>query len=129
MNLDFLSNLDPDHVLYIILAVIMFLCTVYLYKLNADERTSIDVMDLVTVDGKLDDGKFIRFITWIVSTWGFVYLIASQNLTEWYFIGYMGAWVANALLTRVMPNKNHHDPVDRRSQYGSYEDIPRDNNK
>lgn len=109
---NFLSNMDPDHVMYIILAVIMLGCTIYMYRLNADKRNSIDITDLVTVNGKLNDGKFIRLMTWIVSTWGFIYLIATQGLTEWYFIGYMGGWVANALISKSIPNKNYYPPED-----------------
>jgi hypothetical protein len=103
----------------------MFLCTVYLYRLNADERSTIDIMDLVTVDGKLNDGKFIRLMTWIVSTWGFIYLIASQNLTEWYFIGYMGGWVANALIAKAIPNKGYQTQVDKNLNDYPHEDMPR----
>lgn len=113
---EFLSNIDPDHVMYAILAFIMVSCTIYLYRLNEDQRNDIDIMDLVTTNGKLNERKFTRFITWIVSTWGFIYLIASQNLTEWYFIGYMGAWVANALIGKAlpdresMPDRTYRDP-------------------
>lgn len=95
--MNFLSELNPDHIMYIILAVFMSLLAIYMYRLQKDDRNTVDVMDLVMEDGKLSEPKFVRFFTWIVSTWGFIYLIASQNLTEWYFIGYMGAWVANAL--------------------------------
>ena len=102
---NFLSNIDPDHVMYAILAFIMIFCTFYLYRLNEDQRNTINIMDLVTTNGRLNERKFTRFITWIVSTWGFIYLIASQNLTEWYFIGYMSAWVANALIGKAIHDK------------------------
>ena len=95
--MNFLSELNPDHIMYTILAIFMLLLAIYMYRLQKDDRSPVDVMDLVMENGKLSEAKFVRFFTWIVSTWGFIYLIASQNLTEWYFIGYMGAWVANAL--------------------------------
>ena len=41
-------------------------------------------------------------ISWIVSTWGFVYLIIQDRLDEWYFVGYMGVWVANAILAKKL---------------------------
>jgi hypothetical protein len=96
--IEWLNSITPDQIMYVVLASIMIFCAVYMYRLQKDERSPVDVMDLVMEDGKLCESKFIRFITWIVSTWGFIYLIASHNLTEWYFIGYMSAWVANALI-------------------------------
>lgn len=96
--MDLFSSLNPDHVLYVILAIFMLGLAIYMYRLQMDDRSPIDIMDLITDNGKLSESKFIRFFTWIVSTWGFIYLIASHELTEWYFIGYMGAWVANALI-------------------------------
>ena len=70
---------------------------------NPDD--AFDIKDLVSKDGKLDEKKFTRFGAWVVSTWGFVYLIVNDKLSEWYFIGYMGAWVANAILDKFA-NKN-----------------------
>ena len=97
---DILSSINPDHVMYAILVGIMIFCVVAMYRLNADERSPINVMDLITENGKLSESKLIRFFTWIISSWGFIYLISDNKLTEWYFIGYMGAWVANALIDR-----------------------------
>ena len=107
--MDWITAIDPDHVMYAILAGIMVFCVYYMYKLNADDRSPIDIMDLITESGKLSEAKFIRFFTWIVSTWGFIYLIASHKLTEWYFIGYMSAWVANALIDSRKKDKNNLD--------------------
>jgi hypothetical protein len=103
--IDWLSNINPDHLMYGILAAIMIFAAIYMYRLQSDERSPVDVMDLVMENGKLCESKFIRFFTWIISSWGFIYLISIQNLTEWYFIGYMGAWVANALFDKsTKPN-------------------------
>ena len=108
--MDILSTIDPDHVMYAILAVIMIFCVVAMYKLNADERSPINVMDLITENDKLSESKLIRFFTWVISSWGFIYLISDNKLTEWYFIGYMGAWVANALFDRSGSiSKKHFD--------------------
>ena len=102
----FLAEVNPDHIMYAILALIMIFCTIYLYRLNKDDRNTINVMDFITVKGRLNDRKFTRLITWIVSTWGFIYLISIGSLTEWYFIGYMGAWVANALIGKAIKDPN-----------------------
>jgi len=111
----FLENVDPDHIMYAILAFIMISSTIYLYRLNKDDRNTIDVMDLVTIKGRLNDRKFTRFITWVVSTWGFIYLISIGQLTEWYFIGYMGAWVANALIGKAIKDPNGEEIVVNKS--------------
>ena len=103
----FFLGMNPDHIMmYAILAFMMIFFVVYLYRLDKDSKNTINVMDLVTVKGRLNDRKFTRLITWIVSTWGFIYLISIGNLTEWYFIGYMGAWVANALIGKAIKDPN-----------------------
>jgi hypothetical protein len=96
----------PNELMFIILSVIMIVCSVYLYRLNADKKSKVYFLDLVCTNGVLNERKFSRFGVWIVSTWGFIYLIAMDRLTEWYFIGYMGAWVANALIGKAIQNKD-----------------------
>lgn len=100
---DFTSMITPIHVMYIILAAIIILCLVILYKQNMDANSSINIIDLVAIDGKLSETKVARFGAWIVSTWGFVYLmvLSPDKFPEWYFIGYMSAWVANALISKA----------------------------
>jgi hypothetical protein len=87
-----------------------------LIRLNNDKKSKIYLLDLVTTAGILNERKLTRFITWVVSTWGFIYLITSDRLTEWYFIGYMGAWVANALIGKTLVDKDVEE-YSRRSQY------------
>lgn len=95
-------SLNDKDVMYIVLASVILLCTIYLYRLNNDKKSDIYIIDLLTENGRLEERKFARFGTWLVSTWGFVYLIIEQQLTEWYFVGYMGAWVANALIGKSL---------------------------
>lgn len=108
--MDFLKFLTENNNMLLILAIITLCMLVILYKLDKDEKSSITLTDLVTVDGKLQEGKFTRFGAWVVSTWGFVYLIQDGKLTEWYFVGYMGAWVANALINKALDSKNMVEP-------------------
>ena len=110
---DILSTIDPDHVMYAILAVIMIFCVYAMYKLNADERSPINVMDLITENGKLSEPKMVRFFTWVISSWGFIYLISDNKLTEWYFIGYMSAWVANALIDRSNVSRKRNLDINK----------------
>lgn len=96
--------------IWIVLGLITFVSFFYLFYKSRDARSKIEMSDLVTIDGKLNDRKFQRLGAWIVSTWGFVYLITIDKLSEWYFIGYMGAWVANALIGKMIKDPNHEDP-------------------
>lgn len=102
----FLEMLSPVEVMYIILALIVIVCTFYLWRLNEDQKSSISLIDLISINGKLNERKFSRFGAWIVSTWGFIYLVVTDKLDEWYFMGYMGAWVANALIGKYIKDRD-----------------------
>jgi hypothetical protein len=95
--------------LYIILGLLFCTILYALWKLNQDKKNTISIIDLVAVNGKLNERKFSRFGAWIVSTWGFVYLIANDKLSEWYFVGYMAAWVANALIGKAIKDPNDEE--------------------
>lgn len=100
------GKITADEILYTVLAL-FFCTTVYaLWRLNQDKNSTISIIDLVAVGGRLNERKFSRFGAWIVSTWGFVYLIVNNQLSEWYFVGYMGAWVANALIGKMIKDPN-----------------------
>jgi len=111
--MNFLSSLNSNEIMYIILTVLMVSCTIYLIRLNNDKRSSIYLLDLVTTAGILNERKLTRFLTWVVSTWGFIYLLADDKLTEWYFIGYMGAWVANALIGKTVIDRETSEYTTR----------------
>lgn len=102
MLMAFLQN----DLMYAILAFIVLLFAIYLYNLNKDQHSPINLVDLIAINGRLNERKLTRFGAWIVSTWGFVYLITKSALTEWYFIGYMGAWVANALIGKAIQDRD-----------------------
>ena len=89
-----------------ILGLVVFFLLLILYVWHRDSKNSIDIKDLICVDGRLDEKKFVRFGAWIVSTWGFVYLIIDDSFSEWYFAGYMAAWVGNALIDKYLTRNN-----------------------
>lgn len=92
--------------MYVVLAIIIFISFLFLYHLNKDKESSINIIDLVAINGRLNERKLTRFGAWVVSTWGFVYLITIDKLSEWYFVGYMGAWVANALIGKAIKDRD-----------------------
>ncbi len=88
-----------------LLAIVTFFLLLILVIWHRDSRSKIDLKDLICKDGILDEKKFTRFGAWIVSTWGFVYLILANKFTEWYFTGYMAIWVGNAIVDKYLSNK------------------------
>ena len=94
----------------LIIVVGFLLLLLWIWHRNSD--SNIDLKDLICSRGKIDEKKFVRFGAWIVSTWGFVYLIVEERFSEWYFMGYMAAWVSNAILDKYL-NKPKEDFNDR----------------
>ena len=90
----------------ILVLVVIFLLTL-LYVWHRDSKSKVDLKDLICKDGIIDEKKFTRFGSWIVSTWGFVYLIVDNRFTEWYFTGYIAVWVGNAIVDKYVNNKNN----------------------
>lgn len=82
-----------------LLALLVFVVLAVLIKMTLNPKDGFDLKDLVGHDGKLDEKKFTRFGAWVLSSWGFVYLLVSKPETfpEWYFTVYMGAWVLNVI--------------------------------
>ncbi len=78
-----------------ILALLALLATVYLWKLSRGKRyPNFDWVDLITSrTGYIDQSKLHTEGAFLVSTYGFLYLLWEGKLTEWYFGAYMAAWV------------------------------------
>lgn len=90
----------------VLLAIVVLFLIALLLIWHRDSRNTVDLKDLICVDNKLDEKKFTRLGAWIVSTWGFVYLILDSKFTEWYFAGYMAIWVGNAIVDKYLNSKN-----------------------
>lgn len=95
--------------MWVLLGFIFVVLVVWLYNLNNKDENDISLIDLVATNGKLEERKITRFGAWIISSWGLVYLISINELKEWYFIAYMGAWVANALIGAYINNNKEVD--------------------
>lgn len=104
------SNFTMDDFMSVFLIFLLFTfifsISRWLWKLNNDKNNTIYFVDLISVGGRLNERKVSRFGAWIISTWGFMYLILNNQLSEWYFVGYMGAWVANALIGKAIKDPN-----------------------
>lgn len=95
----------------IVLGLLFFYAIFLLWRWNASRTNKIEISDLVCLNGRIDEKKFTRFGAWVVSTWGFVYLILDDKFSEWFFAGYMAAWVSNALFDKFL-NRNKAKEVE-----------------
>lgn len=102
-----MSYMTTNNMMLLLLLLLIFFVIATLVKLTLNPHDSLDLKDLVCVDNQLDEKKFTRFGAWIVSTWGFVYILVSkpEAFPEWYFVGYMGVWVTNAIFDKYMTKK------------------------
>ena len=89
----------------VVLGMTVLYLLLLLYVWHKDHDNKIDLRDLICKNGRIDEKKFTRLGAWIVSTWGFVYLILDSKFTEWYFTGYITIWVGNAIVDKYLTNK------------------------
>ena len=101
------TTISKMHVsMSVVLAMIVIFLIAILYAWHRDSDSKVDLKDLICKDGQLDEKKFTRLGAWIVSTWGFVYLVLDGKFTEWYFTGYMAIWVGNAIMDKYLNNRS-----------------------
>jgi hypothetical protein len=97
-----LALMQTDTGMALLLTVVVLVLLGMVFYFHRDPSSKFDLRDLICYRGELNQGKFMRFGAWIISTWGFVYLVLDQKLTEWYFAGYMAAWAGNALISKYL---------------------------
>ena len=113
MYLDFSHLFKLNISMGIILAIVSCALLLLLYVWHNDSKNKVDLTDLICKDGHLDEKKLTRLGAWIVSTWGFVYLILANKFTEWYFTGYMAIWVGNAIVDKYLSNRKIEKNQDK----------------
>ena len=104
--INFLSN----DLMYVFLGCLLIIVVTWLYNLHNSSNTKIDLADIVTEKGRLNGSKVFRFIAFLISSWGFVYLIVQNNLSEWYGISYLAVWTGNALLRNKFITEDQQKP-------------------
>ena len=102
---ELLSTMQANHYMNLIIVIVALIAMLIAWNIQRDKNNQIDLKDLVCKDGRINEAKFMRFCTFVVSTWGFVYLIVDQRFSEWYFAGYMAAWTGNALVNKWLSIK------------------------
>lgn len=99
--------LEASSGMVISLIVLVMMAALFIWNIQRDRDNQVDIKDLICEDGHINEHKFMRFTAFVVSTWGFVYLIVDQRFSEWYFAGYMAAWTGNALLNKWLNMKQN----------------------
>jgi hypothetical protein len=102
---EILSTMQANHYMNLVIVIVALIAVLVAWNIQRDKNNQIDLKDLVCKDGRINEAKFMRFCTFVVSTWGFVYLIVDQRFSEWYFAGYMAAWTGNALVNKWLSIK------------------------
>lgn len=115
MAIDWVSINKTQMALSSVLVIVVLFLLLLLWLWHRGSDNNIDLKDLICSKGRIDEKKFVRFGAWIVSTWGFVYLIVEERFSEWYFMGYMAAWVGNAILDKYV-NKPQEEIENERSK-------------
>lgn len=113
--IDLINFWTTANVMKLLLALLIFMVLWTMITMHRNPEDSFDIKDLVSTEDKIDEKKFTRFGAWVISTWGFVYLIVNNptNFPEWYFIGYMGAWVANAIFDKRFNSDHNRSSSDQ----------------
>ncbi len=102
---EILSTMQANHYMNLVIVIVAIIAMLVAWNIQRDKNNQIDLKDLVCKDGRINEAKFMRFCTFVVSTWGFIYLIVDQRFSEWYFAGYMTAWTGNALVNKWLSIK------------------------
>lgn len=103
-----LNYFDKANTMEMMLALLIAIIVIVMVQMSRNKNDEFDLKDLVSTDGKLNEKKFTRFGAWVISTWGFIYILVNNpnNFPEWYFIGYMAVWVSNAIMDKYVNNNN-----------------------
>lgn len=104
--MEIITTMNAATSMNVIMAVIAVVAALIIWNIQRDTNNQVDIKDLICSDGKINEAKFTRFVAFVVSTWGFVYLIVDQRFSEWYFAGYMVAWTGNALMNKWLNNRD-----------------------
>ena len=84
--------------------------SILLLRWHFRSDNQFDLTDLICVDRKLNDKKFIRTGSWAVMTWGFYAMVEDGKLTEWYAGLYGALWVSNALVDKWLRQGGKNEP-------------------
>lgn len=97
----------------LMLFVILFCVSVYLHL--SPKYQDFDLVEMLAIDqvtGRVSDSKTRINLAFFVTCWAFVYLVMNDKFTEWYFFGFMGAWVTDRFLSRKSMHEGINDIIN-----------------
>jgi len=110
-TLSFLSSVDYSAVMVLFMIVLL---GALIWNLNKKDNTFFNIEDLLIDEKKkASTTKLAILVALILSSWAFIHLTLNNALTEWYFMGYMGAWVLNKSINGWMEMRMHLDQINK----------------
>lgn len=92
---------NVDKLPWILLGIVTALFVIF-YKVQ-HAPNDFDLKEILIdpdAGNKVSISRFGQLIALIISSWGFVYLVLHNQLTEMYFIGYLTVWTGSTLLSK-----------------------------
>jgi hypothetical protein len=122
----FMNYFTGPNVLELLLLILIGIVIYVMVRLHLNKNESFNIEDLVCVGGKLDEKKFTRFGAWIISTWGFLYILISNPNTfpEWYFMSYMGIWTAQVVIDKYLNKDNQSHRYSKTDDSSLFANTP-----
>lgn len=93
---------NPKYLWGLVSFLIFIVVSIAIVRIHLSSN-NFDLIQLFAYDqttGKLSDSKVRLNIAFLISCWAFVYLVMDGKFTEWYFFGFMGAWVTDRIFSR-----------------------------
>jgi hypothetical protein len=100
-------NFTPMNVSVAVLGLTMLLVLLLAFSWHRDAGVNFDLRQCVidSTTGKISVEKVAFMSALTVSTWGFVTLILTEKMTEFYFAGYIGAFGAARFASQYLSVK------------------------
>ncbi len=95
----------PDATMLSLIAVTALISFAFYQSYKADPGFDPRRIVMDEENGRVSLSKMAAFCALVVSTWGFALLIVKGEMTEFYFLGYMGIWPVYATAMRRVKDK------------------------
>lgn len=93
-------------ILSALFGVIVAAAVLYLFRLDRDPRNTFKLVQFISTEGGKADKYSLAYIcVLIVSTWAMWYLTVHNRLTEWFFGGYITAFVIGGVWKSQIASK------------------------
>ncbi len=90
----------PTVLVYAVIASIMATLLVRWHLSKRPEFAKFSLLDAIAESGVFSIERAGKSCALVVTTIGFVDLVASEKLTEWYFLAYAAAWISADVFRR-----------------------------